>query len=329
MPSRAAGGRRGRAPGRARGLPTRVETARSGTTPPACYPCVRAARAARARIPLMVEHAVGDAVALSVDAVGANVGAGAVIRALADPGARRRRLQPAGAALLLLLLPACSSAPATPRPRSISRAWPAARPPPRCARSASQDKRHLARCPSWSGWGGPSAPSPRSSRTASRSSRRRLRVAHRAGHFECFGWQHWSTAATCSRCGRHLGTSRAGRRAQGDAWPLANGRLICDCARCLELVLEQFAAAGRGVCMDVRQPEGRGLRLDRRHTGRRPAVGWLDPACSAERWEQGIAAQIFWPTSASATRACCLPRQDDVNASTIQVPYVLNHPTCT
>jgi 3,4-dihydroxy 2-butanone 4-phosphate synthase/GTP cyclohydrolase II len=262
-------------------------------------------------IPLMVEHAVGDAVALavSVDLVGSGVSAAGraeTIRALADPERDGDAFSRPGAVFPLRARPAG----VLERPGYTEAAVDLARMAGRAPAGAlcaltSEDKRGLARGEELE----------RFARThelplvsisdvvAHRLTHERLLTraarAHlptRAGDFECFGWQHLVDGSqhVALLCGDLTGEEPVLVAVHTEC--LAGdvlGSLICDCRARLDEALEQIAAAGRGVCIYVRQPEGRGLRLDHVHDEMPAGAGWLDPEVSAERWESGIAAQIL------------------------------------
>jgi 3,4-dihydroxy 2-butanone 4-phosphate synthase/GTP cyclohydrolase II len=258
-------------------------------------------------IPLMVEHAVGDAVALSVsvDAVGAGVsaeGRAETIRALADPARERDAFSRPGAVFPLRARPAG----VLERPGYTEAAVDLARMAGRAAAAAlcaitSEDKRGLASGAELERLGLPVVSI--SDVVAHRLTHERLLTraarAHlptRAGDFECFGWQHLVDGS------QHVALLRGDLGGDEPVLVAVHteclagdvlGSLICDCRARLDEALEQIAAAGRGVCIYVRQPEGRGLRLDHVHDEMPAGAGWLDPEVSAERWEHGIAAQIL------------------------------------
>ena len=258
-------------------------------------------------IPLMVEHAVGDAVALSVsvDVLGAGVSAGGraeTIRALADPERDGDDFSRPGAVFPLRARPAG----VLERPGYTEAAVDLARMAGRAPAAAlcaitSEDKRDLARGAELERLGLPLVSIAEvvthrlaHERLLTRAARAFLPT--RAGHFECFGWQHLVDGSqhVALLCGDISGDEPVLVAVHSEC--LAGdvlGSLICDCRARLDRALEQIAAAGRGVCIYVRQPEGRGLRLDHVHSRMPAGAGWLDPDVSAERWEEGIAAQIL------------------------------------
>jgi 3,4-dihydroxy 2-butanone 4-phosphate synthase / GTP cyclohydrolase II len=258
-------------------------------------------------IPLMVEHAVGDAVALSVsvDVVGAGVSAAGraeTIRALADPERDGDAFSRPGAVFPLRARPAG----VLERPGYTEAAVDLARMAGRAPAAAlcaitSEDKRGLASGVELERLGLPVVSISEvvehrltHERLLTRAARAHLPT--RAGDFECFGWQHLVDGS------QHVALLRGDL--SGDEPVLVAvhteclagdvlGSQLCDCRERLDEALEQIAAAGRGVCVYVRQPEGRGLRLDHVHDEMPAGAGWLDPEVSAERWESGIAAQIL------------------------------------
>jgi 3,4-dihydroxy 2-butanone 4-phosphate synthase/GTP cyclohydrolase II len=258
-------------------------------------------------IPLMVEHAVGDAVALSVsvDVVGAGVsaeGRAETIRALADPERDGDAFTRPGAVFPLR----ARAAGVLERPGYTEAAVDLARmagrePAAALCAVTSEDKRGLACGGELERLGLPVVSI--SDIVAHRLAHERLLTraarAHlptRAGDFECFGWQHLVDGSQhVALIHGDLGGDEPVLVAvhteclAGDVL----GSLICDCRARLDEALEQLAAADRGVCIYVRQPEGRGLRLDHVHDEMPAGAGWLDPEVSAERWEDGIAAQIL------------------------------------
>ena len=258
-------------------------------------------------IPLMVEHPVGDAVALSVsvDLIGASVSAAGraeTIRALADPERDGNAFSRPGAVFPIRARPAG----VLERPGYTEAAVDLARMAGRAPAGAlcaitSEDKRGLARGAELERLGLPVVSI--SEVVAHRLTHERLltRAARaflptRAGEFECFGWQHLVDGSqhVALLCGDISGDEPVLVAVHTEC--LAGdvlGSQLCDCRERLDQALEQIAAAGRGVCVYVRQPEGRGLRLDHVHSQMPAGAGWLDPDVTAERWEEGIAAQIL------------------------------------
>jgi 3,4-dihydroxy 2-butanone 4-phosphate synthase/GTP cyclohydrolase II len=258
-------------------------------------------------IPLMVEHPVGDTVALSVsvDVLGAGVsaeGRAQTIRALADPERGADDFSRPGAVFPLR----ARSAGLLERPGYTEAAVDLARLAGRTPAGAlcamtSEDRRGLARGGELERLGLPLVSIP--AIVAHRLTHERLltRAARaylptRAGDFECYGWQHLVDGSqhVALLCGDISGDEPVLVTVHSEC--LAGdvlGSRLCNCRERLDQALEQIAAAGRGVCVYVRQPEGRGLRLDHVHSQMPAGAGWLDPDVTAERWEEGVAAQIL------------------------------------
>ena len=256
-------------------------------------------------IPLMVEHAMATrwrcGVGRGLLGSGVSAGGAETIRALADPEREGDDFSRPGAVFPLRARPAgVLERPGYTEAAVDLRGWPAAPAAALCA-ITSEDRRGLGAAPSWSGSGCRSVSI--AEVVAHRLTHERLltRAARaflptRPASFECLGWQHLVDGS------QHVALLRGD--ISGDEPVLVAvhseclagdvlGSLICDCRARLDEALAQIAAAGRGVCVYVRQPEGRGLRLDHVHDEMPVGAGWLDPEVSAERWEDEIAAQIL------------------------------------
>jgi 3,4-dihydroxy 2-butanone 4-phosphate synthase/GTP cyclohydrolase II len=101
------------------------------------------------------------------------------------------------------------------------------------------------------------------------------RMPTRFGDFECIGWQHRVDG------GHHLALVRGDVTGEESVLVRlhreclageALGSLSCDCHERLDHALELIAAEGRGVCVYLRQPDGRPLTLDAH--GHEPAEAW-------------------------------------------------------
>jgi 3,4-dihydroxy 2-butanone 4-phosphate synthase/GTP cyclohydrolase II len=258
-------------------------------------------------IPLMVDDPVRDTVALSVsvDVLGAGVsaeGRARTIRALADPERDGGDFSRPGAVFPLR----ARSAGLLERPGYTEAAVDLARLAGRAPAGAlcaitSEDRRGLARGAELERLGLPIVSIPEivahrltHERLLTRAARAYLPT--RAGDFECFGWQHLVDGSqhVALICGDISGDAPVLVAVHTEC--LAGdvlGSQLCGCREHLDEALAAIAAEGRGVCVYVRQPEGRGLRLDHVDSRLPAGAGWLDPDVSAERWEAGIAAQIL------------------------------------